>query len=146
LIVKLTPNVADVGPVAEAAAAHGADALSLINTLRGLPIDPVSGRPWLGAGSGGLSGPAVRAVGLEMTFAVRSRTTVPVIGMGGIECGQDALDFIAAGADAVAVGTESFRDPAAGARVREELCDLMAEKRLRNLREASSSAAATRRP
>ncbi len=124
LIVKLTPNATDVGGVAEAAEAGGADALSLINTLRSVAIDPGSGRPWLGAGSGGLSGPAVRAVALEQVNTVAARTSLPVVGMGGIRSGRDALDFLAAGATVVAVGTESFRDPAAGARIRDELREL----------------------
>jgi dihydroorotate dehydrogenase (NAD+) catalytic subunit len=141
LIVKLTPNVSAVGPIAEAAAGAGADALSLINTLRALAIDPATGRPRLGAERGGLSGPAVRAVALEMTYEVCSRCTVPVIGMGGVECGRDALDFIAAGATCIAVGTESFRDPAAGTRVRDELCALLSLRGTRNLREARGTLA-----
>jgi dihydroorotate dehydrogenase (NAD+) catalytic subunit len=127
LIVKLTPNVTDVPPVALAAQEAGADALSLINTLRGLAVDPSSNRRWLGAGQGGLSGPAIRAVALEMVYAVASTTTLPIVGMGGIQSGRDALDFLAAGARCVAVGTESFRDPAAGLRVREELAERLAE-------------------
>jgi dihydroorotate dehydrogenase (NAD+) catalytic subunit len=126
LIVKLTPNVGDVGAVAVAAEAGGADALSLINTLRAMAIDPGNGRPWLGAERGGLSGPAVRAVALEMVHECATRTGVPLVGMGGIASGRDALDFIAAGATCVAVGTESFRDPAAGNRVRDELAASLA--------------------
>jgi dihydroorotate dehydrogenase (NAD+) catalytic subunit len=126
LIVKLTPNATDVGAVAEAAEQGGADALSLINTLRSVAIDP-AGRPWLGAGSGGLSGPAVRAVALEQVHTVAARTGLPVIGMGGIRSGRDALDFLAAGASAVAVGTENFRDPAAAGRVRGELGALLSQ-------------------
>jgi dihydroorotate dehydrogenase (NAD+) catalytic subunit len=110
-----------VVPVALAAQEGGADALSLINTLRATAIDPRSGAPWLGAGQGGLSGPAVRAVALALTMQVASHTHVPIVGMGGITSGRDALDFIDAGATCVAVGTESFRDPTAGARVRDEL-------------------------
>jgi dihydroorotate dehydrogenase (NAD+) catalytic subunit len=128
LIVKLTPNVTDVGAVADAAEQGGADGLSLINTLRSVAIDPGTGRPWLGAGSGGLSGPAVRAVALEQVQAVATRTELPVVGMGGIRTGPDALDFLAAGASAVAVGTENFRDPAAGSRVRDELERLLANR------------------
>jgi dihydroorotate dehydrogenase (NAD+) catalytic subunit len=139
LIVKLTPNVADLAPIADAAETAGADAISLINTLRALPIAPTTGRPWLGAERGGLSGPAVRAVALEMTCEVRSRTALPLIGMGGIESGRDAFDFLSAGADLIAVGTENFRDPAAGNRIREELTDLLADRRLRNLRELRTS-------
>jgi dihydroorotate dehydrogenase (NAD+) catalytic subunit len=125
LIVKLTPNAADVAAVAAAAEEGGADALSLINTLRSMSVDPHSGRPWLGAGTGGLSGPAVRPVALEQVQAVATRTELPVIGMGGIRSGRDAFDFLTAGATAVAVGTENFRDPAAGDRVRRELAELL---------------------
>jgi dihydroorotate dehydrogenase (NAD+) catalytic subunit len=136
LIVKLTPNVADAGAVAEAAALGGADALSLINTLTGMAIDPKTGAQWLGAGTGGLSGPAVRPVALAMTHAVAARVAVPLIGMGGIGSGRDALDFVAAGATCVAVGTENFRDPAAGLRVRDELSGLLAKRGIGSMREA----------
>jgi dihydroorotate dehydrogenase (NAD+) catalytic subunit len=121
LIVKLTPNVADPGAVAEAAEEGGADAVSLINTLKATATDPVSLRPWLGAGNGGLSGPAVRHVALHQLRSVAEAVTIPVIGMGGVSSGSDALAFFALGAAAVAVGTENFRDPAAGTRVRAEL-------------------------
>src|SRR5204863_3135373 len=84
-------------------------------------FDPRSGAPWLGGGSGGLSGPAVRAVALEQVASVARRVDLPVIGMGGIASGSDAADFLAAGAACVAVGTESFRDPAAGRRIGAEL-------------------------
>jgi dihydroorotate dehydrogenase (NAD+) catalytic subunit len=139
LIVKLTPNASDVGAVAEAAAEGGADALSLINTLRSMAVDPASGRPWLGAATGGLSGPAVRAIALEQVRAVSARTHLPVVGMGGIQSGRDALDFLAAGATAVAVGTENFRDPAAGDRVRRELAELLAEAREGGATEATEA-------
>jgi dihydroorotate dehydrogenase (NAD+) catalytic subunit len=132
LIVKLTPNATDVGAIATAAAEGGADAISLVNTLRGLAIDPDTGEPGLGAGSGGLSGPAIRAVALALTREVATRTSLPVVGMGGIESGRDALDFIAAGARCVAVGTENFRDPAAGNRIRAELRALLARRNLRS--------------
>lgn len=128
LIVKLTPNVSELVEVAKAAEQAGADALSLINTLRALAIDPDSGKPALGAVSGGLSGPAVRPVALAMTHSVTTSTGIPVVGMGGIQSGRDALDFIDAGASCVAVGTESFRDPQAGSRVRFELSDLLAHR------------------
>jgi dihydroorotate dehydrogenase (NAD+) catalytic subunit len=126
LIVKLTPNVADPAAVAAAAESAGADAVSLINTLKAAAIDPATLRPWLGAGRGGLSGPAVRAVALEQVRAVSSAVRVPVVGMGGIGSGADALDFIAAGATLVAVGTENFRDPGAGQRVAVELGERLA--------------------
>jgi dihydroorotate dehydrogenase (NAD+) catalytic subunit len=121
LIVKLTPNVADPAAVAAAAQAGGADAVSLINTLKAVAIDETTMEPWLGAGSGGLSGPAIRAVALAQVKAVGETVSIPVIGMGGISAGVHAAQFIAAGATAVAVGTENFRDPAAGDRIRREL-------------------------
>jgi dihydroorotate dehydrogenase (NAD+) catalytic subunit len=121
LIVKLTPTAAEPAAVAEAAEAAGADAVSLINTLKGMALDPHTRRPWLGGVTGGASGPAVRAVALEQVQAVAERVEIPVIGMGGIASGRDAADFLAVGATCVAVGTESFRDPAAGRRVAAEL-------------------------
>jgi dihydroorotate dehydrogenase (NAD+) catalytic subunit len=124
LIVKLTPSATDPTAVAAAAEDAGADALSLINTLRGMALDPRTRRPWLGGGTGGLSGPAVRPVALAQVADVSRRVSIPVIGMGGIASGRDARDFLDAGATAIAVGTESFRDPAAGRRIAEELAAL----------------------
>jgi dihydroorotate dehydrogenase (NAD+) catalytic subunit len=121
LIVKLTPNVADPGAVALAAEEGGADAVSLINTLRASPRDPVTLTPWLGAGSGGLSGPAVREIALDQVRRVAAAVSIDVIGMGGIETGRDAAEFVAAGASAIAVGSANFRDALAAARVRAEL-------------------------
>lgn len=120
LIVKLTPNV-HPAPVAVAAERGGADALSLINTLRAVAIDPESGKPWLGAGRGGLSGPAVRSVAVNQLREVREVTSLPLVAMGGVASGRDAADLLGAGAALVAVGTESFRDPAAASRVVAEL-------------------------
>ena len=122
LIVKLTPNATDPAAVAVAAQDAGADALSLINTLKGMALDPRgSGRPWLGAGTGGVSGPAVRAIALQQVASVAQTVRIPVVGMGGIESGRDAADFLRAGASAIAVGTASFRDPGAGSRIASEL-------------------------
>ena len=121
LIVKLTPNCASPADVAAAAEQHGADAVSLINTLRGMAIDPHRpGEPWLGGGTGGVSGPAVRAIAVSQVREVRSRVAIPIVGMGGIQTGRHANDLRQAGADLVAVGTESFRDPLAGARIAAE--------------------------
>ena len=124
LIVKLTPSAPEPAEVAAAAEAAGADAVSLINTLKGMALDPRSRRPWLGGTTGGLSGPAVRAVALEQVRAVSRRVSLPVIGMGGVGSGRDAADFVAAGAACVAVGTENFRDPGAGRRIAAELAAL----------------------
>jgi dihydroorotate dehydrogenase (NAD+) catalytic subunit len=121
LIVKLTPNVADPAAVAVAAERGGADAVSLINTLKASAIDPARGAPALAAGHGGLSGPAVRPIALQQLRAVVAATSTPVVGMGGICRGADAREFFAAGASLVAVGTENFRDPRAGSRVAAEL-------------------------
>jgi dihydroorotate dehydrogenase (NAD+) catalytic subunit len=128
LIVKLTPSATDPAAVAAAAEAAGADALSLINTLKGMALDPVTREPWLGGRTGGLSGPAVRAVALEQVAAVAAMVQIPIVGMGGIATGRDADDFLAAGATVVAVGTESFRDPAAGRRIAAELAAIRATR------------------
>jgi dihydroorotate dehydrogenase (NAD+) catalytic subunit len=124
VIVKLTPNAADPAAVALAAQEAGADAVSLVNTLKGMALHPATREPWLGGRTGGVSGPAVRAIALEQVAAVAGRVEIPVIGMGGIATGRHAADFLAAGASAVAVGTESFRDPAAGRRIAAELAGL----------------------
>jgi len=130
LIVKLTPNAADVAACAEAAQEGGADAVSLINTLRALALTPASRgglsmqrspRPWLGGRTGGLSGSAIRAVALAQVAAVAERVRIPAIGMGGVSCAAHARELLDVGARLVAVGTESFRDPTAGARIAREL-------------------------
>ncbi|HTA31939.1 MAG TPA: HisA/HisF-related TIM barrel protein [Solirubrobacteraceae bacterium] len=137
LIVKLTPNTADVGACALGAERGGADALSLINTLRATALAPRARRApvgdsaprdaaaaWLGGGTGGLSGPAIRAVALAQVAAVATRVTIPVIGMGGVQSVSHAQDLLDLGATLVAVGTESFRDPAAAARIAEGLHEM----------------------
>jgi dihydroorotate dehydrogenase (NAD+) catalytic subunit len=124
LIVKLTPNVDDPAAIAVAAEAGGADAVSLINTVHPRPIDPPTEEFWLGEGSGGLSGPAVREIALNQVRQVAAEITSPVVGMGGVSSGSDAAALLAAGATLVAVGTESFRDPAAGSRIAAELAEL----------------------
>jgi len=137
LIAKLTPNVADPAPVAVAAEQSGADAVSLINTLKASAIDPATGRPGIAAGHGGLSGPAVRPIAVAQVRAVAAATQLPIVGMGGVENGSDAAELLAAGAALVAVGTESFRDPAAGNRVAAELAIIDFEKRGLDLRSRS---------
>jgi dihydroorotate dehydrogenase (NAD+) catalytic subunit len=121
LIVKLTPNASDVAAVAAAAEEAGADAVSLINTLRGMALRPDGSGPWLGGVTGGVSGPAVRAIALAQLHEVAQRVALPIVAMGGVQTGGHAKDLIRAGATLVGVGTESFRDPAAGARVAREL-------------------------
>jgi len=122
LIVKLTPNCASPAAVAAAAEQHGADAVSLVNTLRGMAMHPQRPRErWLGGGTGGVSGPALRAIALAQVREVRERVRVPIFGMGGVQSGRHARDLLDAGADLVGVGTESFRDPMAGARIAAEL-------------------------
>jgi dihydroorotate dehydrogenase (NAD+) catalytic subunit len=111
LIIKLTPNVTDITVIAKAAEAGGADAVSCINTLVGMVIDTQSGKPVLPMGSGGLSGPAIRPVAVAMTYKVSHTVVIPVIGIGGIMCAEDALQFFMAGAKAVQVGTGTFVDP-----------------------------------
>jgi dihydroorotate dehydrogenase (NAD+) catalytic subunit len=133
LIVKLTPNAADVPACAIAAQAGGADAVSLINTLRAYALAPASRdgqggtrppeppEPWLGGGTGGLSGPAIRAVALAQVAAVAARVEIPVVGMGGVGDATHARELLDVGARLVAIGTASFRDPTAGARIAGEL-------------------------
>lgn len=111
LIVKLTPNVTDITEIAKAAVSAGADALSLINTLMGMAIDAERQRPQLARVVGGLSGPAVKPVALRMVWEVHKAVDVPILGMGGICTGTDAVEFMLAGATAVAVGTANFMEP-----------------------------------
>jgi dihydroorotate dehydrogenase (NAD+) catalytic subunit len=124
LWVKLSPNVSDVTTIGNAAAGAGADALVCVNTLRGLAIEPWSGRPVLGAGSGGLSGPALKSVALAAVWACASSCGLPIVGVGGVLTGRDARDLLDAGATAIQVGTGLFRDPRAARRVAEELVQL----------------------
>ncbi len=112
LIVKLSPNVTDIVSIAKAVEAEGADSVSLINTLLGMAVDVERRRPYLSTITGGLSGPAVRPVAVRMVWQVAHAVKVPVIGLGGIMNGRDALEFMLAGATAVEVGTANFVDPA----------------------------------
>lgn len=112
VIVKLSPNVTDITEIARAAEAEGADAVSLINTLMGMAIDVERRRPCLSTVTGGLSGPAVRPVAVRMVWQTKRAVKIPVVGLGGIMNGRDALEFILAGATAVQVGTANFIDPA----------------------------------
>jgi dihydroorotate dehydrogenase (NAD+) catalytic subunit len=139
LIVKLTPNVANPQDVALGAEAGGADAVSMINTVKAAAIDPARNRAWLGAGAGGLSGPAVRPIALAQVRVVASTVGIPVVGMGGIDDAESALEFILAGARVVAVGTENFRDPRAGAAVTAGLPAALARRGFASLAEAQSA-------
>jgi dihydroorotate dehydrogenase (NAD+) catalytic subunit len=121
LWAKLSPAVPDVGEVAKAAQAAGADGLSLVNTIRGLKLDARTLRPVLGPGHGGLSGPALKPVALAAVATCYRATGMPIVGMGGVRTGLDALEFVAAGARHVAIGTTLFADPDAPARIRLEL-------------------------
>ena len=121
LIVKLSPNVARIQPLAQAAAETGADALSLVNTFVALAIDPQTRKSRLGAGFGGLSGPAIKPIALRMVYEAAQAVKIPVIGLGGISQGLDAAEFMIAGASAVEVGTANFWDPTAPLRIAREL-------------------------
>jgi dihydroorotate dehydrogenase (NAD+) catalytic subunit len=128
LIVKLSPNVARIEPLARAAAEAGADAISLVNTFVALAIDPATRRARIGAGLGGLSGPAIKPIALRMVYEAARAVTIPVIGLGGIATGEDAAEFLIAGASAVQVGTANFWDPRSPERIAEEL-DRFLERR-----------------
>lgn len=130
LIVKLTPNVTDIAKMAEACEQAGADGLSLINTLLGMSIDVSTRRPRLARVVGGLSGPAVKPIALRMVWEVSRAVSLPIIGMGGIVNAEDALEFILAGASAVAVGTANFTNPRASVEIVEEVESHFRETRL----------------
>jgi dihydroorotate dehydrogenase (NAD+) catalytic subunit len=121
VIVKLSPNVAAIEPLARAAADAGADAISLVNTFVALAIDARTRRPRLGAGFGGLSGPAIKPIALRMVYQAAQAVRIPVIGLGGIATGEDAAEFLIAGATAVQVGTANFWDPQSPLRIAREL-------------------------
>jgi len=130
VIVKLSPNVDRIEPLAAAAESAGADALSLVNTFLALAVDPVSRRPRIGNGMGGLSGPAIKPIALRMVAQAAQAARIPVIGIGGIASGEDAAEFLLAGATAVEVGTASFWDPRATERIARELERWLAGERV----------------
>lgn len=140
LIVKLSPNVTDIVAAALAVQEAGADALSLINTLLGMAIDIRSRKPVLGNVMGGLSGPAVKPVALRMVWQVSEKVNIPVVGMGGIMTAEDALEFIMAGASAVAVGTANFRNPLAVPEIIQGIAEYMEENNISKLKELIGAA------
>ncbi|MCL2420395.1 MAG: dihydroorotate dehydrogenase [Defluviitaleaceae bacterium] len=135
LVVKLSPNVTNIVAVAQAAEAAGADALSLINTLIGMKVDIHSRKPVLANTIGGLSGPAIKPVAVRMVYQVAKNVSIPIIGMGGIMTGEDAIEFIMAGATAIAVGTANFTNPAATINVLEGIEAFMRAQGIQNLNE-----------
>lgn len=125
IIIKLTPNVTDITEIARAVEAEGADAVSLINTLLGMRIDVHKGTPIIKNRMGGLSGPAIKPVAVRMVYQVRRAVNIPIIGLGGITKGEDVVEFIMAGADAVSIGTAAFMNPTAPVQIKNELIRYM---------------------
>lgn len=140
LLVKLTPNTTDIAEVAVAVAGAGADAISLINTLKGMAIDITRRRPLPGNITGGLSGPAIKPVALYMVYEVAGAVEVPVVGGGGIATAEDAIEFIMAGASAIQVGTASFTNPRAALDVLEGIERFMEKKGVRDIGELTGAA------
>ncbi len=135
IMIKLTPNVSDIASIAMAAEAEGADAVSLINTITGMVIDVKTRRPLLANNTGGLSGPAVRPIAVRMVHEVYKAVKIPVVGMGGICSGEDAIQFLLAGATAVMVGTWNFNNPAACIDVAEGIKSYMINENIRNIKD-----------
>ncbi len=135
LIVKLSPNVTDICEIARAAEGAGADAVSLINTFVGMALDLETGKPHLANISGGLSGPAIKPIALNMVYQVARTVKIPVIGMGGIRSAEDALEFIRAGASAVQVGTANFFDPAITIKIIDGISRWCSEKGINKIEE-----------
>jgi len=133
LIVKLSPNVTDIAAVAREAEAAGADALAVINTVRGMAIDVETWRPRLGNITGGLSGPAIRPIAVLAVYEVAQAVKIPIVGQGGIETLSDALEFFLAGAAAISIGTANFTDPRIPERITAELQEYLAARNLGSL-------------
>jgi len=141
LFAKLSPDVTDITEIAKAVVKAGADGLSVINTLLGMVIDTDTLRPLLSGKTGGLSGPAIRPVAVRCVYQIRKALpNVPIIGMGGIRNGRDAIEFFAAGANAISVGTTVFNDPEACVRIHDETAEILQEKGIRSLSEIISAA------
>jgi dihydroorotate dehydrogenase (NAD+) catalytic subunit len=139
LMVKLSPNVAAIEPLARAAESSGADAISLVNTFVALTIDPRTRRPRLGAGMGGLSGPAIKPIALRLVLQAARAVRIPVVGLGGIANGTDAAEFLIAGASAVEVGTATFWDPRAPLRIARELGRFLRREKISGVKELVGS-------
>ena len=133
VIVKLSPNVGAIEPLAQAAESSGADALSLVNTFIALAIDAHTRRPCIGAGFGGLSGPAIKPIALRLVYQAARAVKIPVVGLGGIATGVDAAEFLIAGASAVEVGTASFWDPRSPVRIARELAGFLKRERMESV-------------
>jgi len=133
VIAKLTPNVTSVVPIAQAVADAGADAVSLINTFQGMAINWKKRRPVLGNVLGGLSGPAIKPLALRIVWQVAQAAQIPIIGVGGIQCIDDVMEFIVAGASAIQVGTANFYDPGLANRLVDELTDVVAQEKVESL-------------
>jgi len=140
VLVKLTPNTADIVKVAVAVAEAGADAISLINTVKGMAIDIITRQPLLGNESGGLSGPAIKPIALGMVYEVAGAVDLPVIGGGGIATGSDAIEFIMAGASAIQAGTASFANPHAPLDVLEGIEQFMQKEGIEDIAELVGAA------
>ena len=138
-LMKLTPNVTDIAEIARAVESEGADGISMINTLLGMKIDVHTKKPVLWNQMGGLSGPAIKPVAVRMIYQVRHAVQIPIIGLGGIMTGEDAAEFLMAGADAISVGTAALVDPTAPVRVKEELIEFMKRYGYRNLKQLRES-------
>ena len=130
VIVKLSPNVSAIEPLARAAEESGADALSLVNTFISLAIDARTRRPRIGGGFGGLSGPAIKPIALRLVYQAARAVKIPVIGLGGISSGEDAAEFLIAGASAVEVGTATFWDPRSPLRIAGELGEFLRREKI----------------
>lgn len=135
LIVKLSPNVTDVTEIARAVEAEGADSVSLINTLLGMAIDINKKRPILSTVTGGLSGPCVKPVALRMVWQTYNAVKIPVIGMGGISCWQDAIEFILAGSSAIQIGTHNFIDPTISVKVVDGIKEYLDKNNISSIRD-----------
>lgn len=135
IIMKLTPNVTDITEIARAVESEGADGVSLINTILGMRIDVHTKKAVLSNRVGGLSGPAIKPVAVRMVYQVRRAVKLPIIGLGGIMTGEDAAEFLMAGADAVSVGTAALVDPAAPVRIKRELIEFMEKYGYQNLQQ-----------